>query len=151
MLATEPILLLLSLYIALIYGLLYAFFFSFPITFLEDYKFNEGQTGLALISIWIGLIMALMATPFLERSYLNKVRTTGKAEPEDRLIGMMVGAPAVPICKSFLLSTKLRSHTYCSVAAMFIFGWASPPIVMPGGGNWVGPCSSGIPFGFGSK
>lgn len=33
---------------------------------------------------------------------------------------------------------------------MFIFGWTSPPAVMPGGGNWVGPCSAGIPFGFGS-
>ena len=33
---------------------------------------------------------------------------------------------------------------------MFIFGWTSPPTVMPGGGNWVGPCSAGIPFGFGS-
>lgn len=34
---------------------------------------------------------------------------------------------------------------------MFIFGWTSPPTVMPGGGNWVGPCSAGIPFGFGSE
>lgn len=33
---------------------------------------------------------------------------------------------------------------------MFIFGWTSPGAVMPGGGHWVGPCSSGIPFGFGS-
>ena len=33
--------------------------------------------------------------------------------------------------------------------SLFIFGWTSPPAVMPGGGNWVGPVSSGIPFGFG--
>lgn len=32
---------------------------------------------------------------------------------------------------------------------MFIFGWTSPPAVGSGGGSWVGPCSSGIPFGFG--
>ena len=32
---------------------------------------------------------------------------------------------------------------------MFIFGWTSPNAVKPGGGSWVGPCSSGIPFGFG--
>ena len=32
---------------------------------------------------------------------------------------------------------------------MFIFGWTSPNAVIPGGGNWVGPCISGIPFGFG--
>ena len=35
--------------------------------------------------------------------------------------------------------------------SLFIFGWTSPPYVTPGGGNWVGPVSSGIPFGFGSE
>ena len=54
----------------------------------------------------------------------------GKADPEDRLPGMMLGSIWVPI-------------------SLFIFGWTSPPYVQPGGGNWVGPVSSGIPFGFG--
>ncbi|THH29580.1 hypothetical protein EUX98_g4603 [Antrodiella citrinella] len=131
MIVTEPILLLVSMYIALIYGLLYAFFFSFPITFLEDYHWNEGQTGVALCSIWVGLLIALASTPFFEGSYLRQKKAKGgKADPEDRLIGMMVGAPFIPM-------------------SMFIFGWTSPPIVMPGGGNWVGPVASGIPFGFG--
>lgn len=44
--------------------------------------------------------MALCATPFLERVYLAKSKAKGgKADPEDRLIGMMVGAPAIPICE----------------------------------------------------
>ncbi|KIP12340.1 hypothetical protein PHLGIDRAFT_21131 [Phlebiopsis gigantea 11061_1 CR5-6] len=131
MLVTEPILLLLSLYIALIYGLLYAFFFSFPVVFGDDYHWNNGLVGLTFISVWIGLALALAVMPLLQRDYMKRADAKGgKAEPEDRLVGMMVGSIWVPI-------------------SLFIFGWTSPPAVMPGGGNWVGPVSSGIPFGFG--
>jgi len=131
MLATEPILLLLSMYIALIYGLLYAYFFSFPIVFSEDYGWNAGQTGLAFCSVWIGLFAALFVTPKLEANYrLCAKAKGGHADPEDRLPGMMLGAPFIPI-------------------SLFIFGWTSPPTVMPHGGSWVGPVSSGILFGFG--
>jgi len=131
MLATEPILLLMSLFIALIYGLLYAFFFSFPVVFGEGYGFSDGIAGLMFCSVLIGVALALLVTPLLEKNYLRRAAAKGgRAEPEDRLVGMMIAAPFVPI-------------------SLFIFGWTSPPAVMPGGGNWVGPCSSGIPFGFG--
>ncbi|EKM53821.1 uncharacterized protein PHACADRAFT_211461 [Phanerochaete carnosa HHB-10118-sp] len=131
MLATEPILLLLSLYIALIYGLLYAFFFSYPVVFGEDYGWNDGLVGLTFISVWIGLAGALIVTPQLEKNYRARmIAKGGKADPEDRLVGMMLGSVWVPI-------------------SLFIFGWTSPPFVQPGGGSWVGPVASGIPFGFG--
>lgn len=72
-------------------------------------------------------------TPLIEKNYQKRAAAKGgRADPEDRLVGMMIGCWFVPI-------------------SMFIFGWTSPPYVQPGGGNWVGPASSGIPFGFGSK
>ena len=131
MIVTEHILLLMSLYIALIYGLLYAFFFSFPVVFGENYAWNDGLVGLTFCSVLIGLAIALFVTPRIERDYLRRAAAKGgHADPEDRLPGMMIGCWFVPI-------------------SLFIFGWTSPPAVMPGGGNWVGPVSSGIPFGFG--
>ncbi|CCM05122.1 uncharacterized protein FIBRA_07330 [Fibroporia radiculosa] len=131
MLVTEPILLLMSSYIALIYGLLYAFFFSYPVVFLEEYHFNDGFFGLTFCSVLIGLALALCVTPQIEKNYQRRAAAKGgRADPEDRLVGMMIGCWFVPI-------------------SMFVFGWTSPPTVMPGGGNWVGPVSSGIPFGFG--
>ena len=76
-------------------------------------------------SVFIGLGIALCITPLLEKSYLKQAeKKGGRADPEDRLLGSMIGAPFVPI-------------------ALFIFGWTSPPAVMPGGGNWVGPASAG--------
>lgn len=43
----EPILLIYNTYLALIYGLLYIWFESFPLVFVEVHGFNPGQSGLA--------------------------------------------------------------------------------------------------------
>jgi hypothetical protein len=127
MLATEPILLLMSLYIAIIYALLYAFFFAYPIVFGEVHHFNDGEIGLTFIGVLIGTAFALVATPYFEKIYQRdiKKRPGGVPTPEDRLPGMMSAAPWVPV-------------------SLFIFGWTSFPWC-----HWIGPCFSGIPFGFG--
>lgn len=125
MLATEPILLLMSLYVAIIYALLYAFFFAYPIVFGQVHHFNDGEIGLTFIGILVGTCFALMATPKLEKLYTKTVAAKGKATPEDRLPGMMMAVVWVPI-------------------SLFIFGWTSYPWV-----HWIGPTMSGVPFGFG--
>jgi len=48
---TELMVFLLSLYIALIYGLLIIWFESFPIIFEGIYKFKPGEEGLAFVRI----------------------------------------------------------------------------------------------------
>ncbi|KAJ8521346.1 hypothetical protein ONZ45_g1920 [Pleurotus djamor] len=131
MLVTEPILLLMSLYISIIYGLLYGFFFSFPVIFGEGWGWDDGKIGLTFISVLIGVAFALVVTPILEKSYVKNYRARGnKGLPEDRLVGMMIGAPF-------------------PVIALFMMGWTSPPFVPPEGGKWVGICVSGVLFGFG--
>lgn len=126
MLVEEPILLLMSLYVSLVYGLLYAYFFSFPVVFVEGYGWDDAKTGITFCSVLIGVALALLVTPLLEKRYLRKGTNV---TPEDRLPGMLVGGPWVPI-------------------SLFIFGWTAPPYVQPHGGSWVGPTISGIPFGF---
>lgn len=101
MLVTEPILLLMSLYIAIIYALLYGFFGSFPIVFGEIWGFNSGIAGLMFIGVLIGVAFALLLTPRFEKMYVNSNKT-----PEDRLPCMMFAAPFIPI-------------------SLFIFGWTS--------------------------
>ena len=80
---TEPILLLMSLYIALIYGLLYAFFFSFPVVFADDYRWNDGLVGVTFCSVLIGLGLALFVKPRIERDYVRCAETrAGHADPD---------------------------------------------------------------------
>ncbi|CAO0795132.1 unnamed protein product [Mucor circinelloides] len=126
MLATEPILLLMSLYIAVIYALLYAFFFAYPIVFQGVRGFNDGEVGLTFIGVLIGAGLALLTTPIFEKKFRQVVhQKNGKPDPEDRLPGMMFAAPFVPV-------------------SLFIFGWTSFPWC-----HWIGGCISGIPFGYG--
>ncbi|KAG1466605.1 hypothetical protein G6F56_004657 [Rhizopus delemar] len=125
MLATEPILMLMSLYIAIIYALLYAFFFAYPVVFGEVHNMNDGFIGLTFIGILVGAGFALLVTPYFEKLYTKTIAKNGKALPEDRLVCMMFAAPFVPI-------------------SLFIFGWTSFPWI-----HWIAPTLSGIPFGFG--
>lgn len=46
--------------------------------------------------------------PFLQKDYMRRAAAKGgKAEPEDRLVGMMVGSIWVPICTSLPLHTLM--------------------------------------------
>lgn len=52
-------------------------------------------------SVLIGISLALFVTPMLEKNYMKRAAAKGgRADPEDRLIGMMVGGPFVPIGSS---------------------------------------------------
>lgn len=124
MMLTEPVLDLMCLYIVLIYAMLYAFFFAYPVIFGTLYHYNDGFIGLMLIPILIGAGFALVATPFIEKQF-KAVCLQRAPTPEDRLIGALIGAPFIPI-------------------ALFILGATSYKHII-----WVGPASSGIAFGFG--
>lgn len=120
----EPVLVLVCGYVALIYALLYGFFFAYPVIFGTLYGYKDDKVGLMYIPILIGASFGLATTPFLERLYTQKSRLRPMT-PEDRLIGAMVGAPFPCI-------------------ALFILGATSYPHIF-----WVGPASSGIAFGYG--
>ncbi|KAH8682698.1 major facilitator superfamily domain-containing protein [Xylariales sp. PMI_506] len=123
---TDPVLDLMCLYILLIYAMLYAFFFAYPVIFQTLYNYNDGEVGLMLIPIVIGAGFALFVTPLLEKDFRNRCCANGRTPtPEDRLVGALVGAPFVPV-------------------SLFILGATSYQGII-----WVGPCSSGLAFGFG--
>ncbi|KAK9312381.1 major facilitator superfamily domain-containing protein [Lipomyces starkeyi] len=121
---TEPILDLMNSYIFLIYALLYAFFFAYPVIFGELYNYNDAIIGLMFIPILIGAGFSLITTPIIEK-YYRKIYARRKPTPEDRLIGAMIGAPFVPM-------------------SLFILGATSFKHII-----WVGPASAGLAFGYG--
>ncbi|KAI9839881.1 MAG: hypothetical protein M1819_000073 [Sarea resinae] len=113
---TEPIVLLLNLYIALIYGLLYIWFESFPLVFEGIYKFNLGENGLAFLGILIGAV--LVVPPFFLYLYYvqeKQFNDKGELKPEYRLPPAFVGSICIPIC-------------------LFWFGWTSRASI-----HWIVP------------
>ena len=60
MLAKEPILLLLTLYMSLVYGILYLFFEAYPISFQEERGWNAGVGALPFIDIGVGVLVGCL-------------------------------------------------------------------------------------------
>lgn len=95
LLFTEPIILLLSIYMSFIYGLLYLFFTAYPLVFVGVHHFNLGQSGLTFFGLIIGELLATF-TIILQVPWYNRklAANNGIPIPEWRLPNMMVGGVA---------------------------------------------------------
>lgn len=122
----EPIVLLLSIYMSIIYGTLYMLFAAYPIVFQEVRGWSEGIGGLAFLGILVGMVCALIYTFPENRRYAKKcAETTDRLAPEVRLPPSMVGSIALPI-------------------GLFWFAWTNSPSI-----HWMASIAAGAPFGFG--
>jgi MFS family permease len=124
----EPIVLLLSLYHAIIYGILYMLFGAFPIVYRIGRGWNEGISGLPFVAVAIGIFLAIAYVIFYDnKQYMKKVNASGVGytTPEARLPMCIVGGIALPI-------------------GLFWFAWTNSPSL-----PWAASVVAAIPFGFG--
>ncbi|RVX75855.1 hypothetical protein B0A52_00212 [Exophiala mesophila] len=123
----EPIVLFVSLYMSVLYGLLYMFFVAYPVVYVKGKGWSEGSTGLMFIPLALGVIMSAALSPFINKHYLSLCARApnGKPPAEARLIPMMFSCWFIPV-------------------GLFIFAWTSYPDV-----HWIGPAIGGWPVGFG--
>lgn len=127
MLATEPILMCMTLYLALIYGILYLFFEAYPISFGEVRGWtHEGVAALPFIGIMIGVVMGVALIVFATKTrFARKMEKHGRVVPEERLVPMMIASVLLP-------------------AGLFWFGWTSNKNII-----WVPQVIAGVPIGMG--
>lgn len=93
MLCTEPILLLITIYNAFIYGLLYLFLTAIPLIFVGGYHFSPGVGELPYLLMFIGIVIGGAITLYLEKRFLRALEANnGKPVPEERLPPMMLGS-----------------------------------------------------------
>ncbi|KAL1938779.1 hypothetical protein VTO73DRAFT_11382 [Trametes versicolor] len=98
MLIFEPILLLVTVYLSLVYGVLYALFEALPLIFMGTRGFNIGESGLIFVGVGIGTSIGAYMTIPLSKHYPQLiVKWRGFPPPEERLLGAMIGAPALVI------------------------------------------------------
>jgi multidrug resistance protein len=122
----ELIVFLVSVYMSVLYGLLYMFFVAFPIIYQEGKGYTAGITGLMFIPIALGVLCSAACAPLVNKHYMKLSRKYNGSPPaEVRLIPMMCSCWFIPI-------------------GLFIFAWTSYPKL-----SWVGPCIGGFPVGFG--
>ncbi|KAK5990200.1 MFS-type efflux pump MFS2 [Cladobotryum mycophilum] len=95
----EPIVLLTSIYMAIIYGTLYMCFAAFPIVFQQGRGWSAGIGGLAFVGIAIGMTISTVGTIFDNKRYERLVAAspTGMAPPEARLPPAIIGSVLIPV------------------------------------------------------
>jgi len=98
MLFTEPIVLLISIYMAFIYGLLYLFLTFYPIVFQGIHEFTPGVGGLPFFGMILGEFLSGMYMIVLQPGYNRKLAANnGVPLPEWRLPPVIVGGVSFAI------------------------------------------------------
>ncbi|MCJ1285899.1 MFS siderochrome iron transporter 1 [Xylographa opegraphella] len=131
LLCLEPIVLLLSIYMSIIYGTLYLAFGAWPIVYQENRGWSEGVGGLAFVGIAIGMLGGVIYTIPDNKRY-NRAADQAKADgsstgapPEARLPPAIIGCVLLPV-------------------GLFWFAWTNGPSV-----HWIVSIIATVPFGMG--
>ncbi|KAF2174287.1 hypothetical protein M409DRAFT_62363 [Zasmidium cellare ATCC 36951] len=95
MLAVEPILAILTVYLSLVYGILYLTLEAFPISFQVERGWSAGVASLPFLGLLGGFIIACLLLVYSPT--LMKLLRIPKRGPEDQLIPMMLGAILLPV------------------------------------------------------
>ncbi|RYP65998.1 hypothetical protein DL769_006164 [Monosporascus sp. CRB-8-3] len=121
----ELIVLVASLYMAIIYGTVYMFMGAMPIVYNEGRGWNGGIGGLAFMGIAVGIILGLVYAIYDNNGRYMKLFLSKTATAETRLPPAIVGAIALPV-------------------GMFAFAWTNYPSI-----HWSVSIILSAPFGFG--
>ncbi|PVI02434.1 MFS general substrate transporter [Periconia macrospinosa] len=125
---TEPIVLLVTIYMSFIYGILYLFLTAYALVFQGQYHFSAGISGLCYFGLVVGEILAFIVVVLSNPSYVRKLeRNANVPVPEWRLPTAILGAPLF-------------------AAGLFWFGWTG---YRGAATHWIVPVLSGILTGFG--
>ena len=91
MLLFSPIVLALSLYMAMVYGYLYLLFTTLTEVFEVGYGFSSGSVGLTYLGIGIGCLLGVGIFGFASDKILKHMSAKGEMKPEYRLPPMIPG------------------------------------------------------------
>lgn len=121
----EPIVLIASVYMAIIYGTVYMFMGAMPIVFSEQRGWSEGISGLSFLGIAGGILVGLLYAIWDHNTRYMPLARARKTTAESRLPPAIVGAVTLPV-------------------GMFAFAWTNYPSI-----HWAACIILSAPFGFG--
>jgi MFS family permease len=127
----EPIILLISAYLSLVFIILFTFLSGYDYIFRRTYNISQGLTNTLFIAIVIGVVLSYATTPWIYRHTLRaqqlaKINGHSQFSPEIRLWYAMLGAPALPISLFWLAWTSYPSISiWVPLSATVFFGYAA--------------------------
>jgi MFS transporter, DHA1 family, multidrug resistance protein len=122
---SEPVIIVLGLYLILLYILLFSFLSGFDYIFKETYRLEPGYQGSCFAAIAAGATAFVLCGPGLyewARQHTERVRGAS-IQPEFRLWPAIVTAPFLPVSLFWLGWTNYSSISIWSgLGACFLFG-----------------------------
>ncbi|KAI2616724.1 major facilitator superfamily domain-containing protein [Hypoxylon sp. NC1633] len=118
LLASSPVVVILSLYIAVTYGYLYLMFTTITPIFQETYHFSTSIVGLAFLGLGVGSVLGIVVYGAASAYFVKNHTDTGdegSLQPEYRLVPLPLGAIFLP-------------------AGLFLYGWTAQY-----GVHWIVP------------
>jgi hypothetical protein len=106
MLIYSPIVLILSMQMAVVYGYLYLLFTTITEVFEGQYGFSQGTVGLTYLGLGVGMFFGLICFGLASDWLLKRMSAKGEMKPEYRLPPMIPGAMLIPI-------------------GLFLYGWTA--------------------------
>ncbi|KAF4177948.1 hypothetical protein CNMCM8927_000594 [Aspergillus lentulus] len=139
LLATEPIYLIVTIYMAFVYGLLFLFFEGFPIAFVEVRGWEPQIASLTFLGLAIGLLIALVFTIYYTLTVFKRqaMSTPGVIIPERRLPPMMIGAVILPPGMFWAAWTSQASVPWPAQVAAYILVGGSLFIIFVQGFKYI--------------
>lgn len=131
LLCLEPIVTIMSAYMAIVYGTLYLMFAAFPIVYQQNRGWSPGVGGLAFLGLFLGITLAILFVIPDDMYRYKKAERNAKAcgqlaaPPEARLPPGIVGSILMPV-------------------GLFWFAWTNGPEV-----HWIVSILATVPFGAG--
>lgn len=127
MLTLSPIVALMSIYAAFVYGILYLLYTTLTFVFEQNYGFSPGETGLTYIGSGVGMFLGLFGVMGASDRLLKSkaAKHGGEMKPEYRLLPLMACGWLMPV-------------------GIFIYGWTIEYSV-----QWAVPLFGTLLFGAG--
>ena len=131
MLGSELILVILTIYISIVYGIMYMTFYAIPYIFRHERDWKSSIAALPFLSMLVGILFTCVFMAWYSSHYYQNrlIARRGKVLPEDRLPPIMLGSFLMPAGLFWLAWTssieswvpQVISLTFVGAGIMLIF------------------------------
>ncbi|KAI2479912.1 MFS 1 domain containing protein [Pyrenophora tritici-repentis] len=137
LLYTQPVVMAFTLYLVIVYIILFTFLDGYPCIFTETYGINEGLFNICFIGLFVGIALAVVLAPIVYRITIRQLQRDGDdgsgslINRESRLYFAMIGALALSIGLFWMGWTDYPSISIWSpLAASLLIGFSNICVFM---------------------
>ncbi|KAI5196060.1 MFS general substrate transporter [Aureobasidium subglaciale] len=131
----SPVVLALSLYAALVFGVIYILLTTFDDVFRGQYGFSEGTSGLAYLGLGVALVLGVFLFAFVNpRAEASRMKAEGlqQPRPEHCLLLMIWLSPFVAVgLLIYGWSAQYKVHWIAPIIGTFFIGLGAYFVLMP--------------------